>query len=72
MYAAWSLVRDLNAGEKYLSKVGARYQADMNGSWKRITVGEFSAKYKPAKIDKFFPDTMTSILGEQKKMFKFK
>ena len=44
----------------------------MNCSWKRITVGEFSAKYKPAKVDTRFPDTMTSILGEQKKMFKFK
>ena len=72
MYAAWSLVRDLNAGEKYLSKVGARYQADKNGNWKKISLAQFNAKYKPAKIDKFFPDTMTSILGEQKTMFKFK
>ena len=72
MYAAWSLVRDLNAGEKYLSKVGARYQADKNGNWKKISRAQFNAKYKPAKIDKFFPDTMTSILGEQKTMFKFK
>ena len=72
MYAAWSLVRDLNAGEKYLSKVGARYQADMNGNWQKISRPQFNAKYKPAKLDKFFPDTMTSILGEQKTMFKFK
>ena len=72
MYAAWSLVRDLNAGEKYLSKVGARYQADKNGNWKKISLAQFNATYKPAKIDKFFPDTMTSILGEQKQMFKYK
>jgi hypothetical protein len=72
MYAAWSLVRDLNAGEKYLSKVGARYQADKNGNWKKISRAQFNAKYKPSSMLKEFPDTMTSILGEQKTMFKFK
>ena len=74
MYAAWSLVRDLNAGEKYLSKVGARYQADKNGNWKKISTAQFNAKYKPSaqSANARFPDTMTSILGEQKTMFKFK
>ena len=72
MYAAWSLVRDLNAGEKYLSKVGARYQADKNGNWKKISIIQFNAMYKPAARLTPFPDTMTSILGEQKTMFKFK
>ena len=72
VYAAWSLVRDLNAGEKYLSKVGARYQADKNGNWKKISKIQFNAMYKPSSMLKEFPDTMTSILGEQKTMFKFK
>ena len=73
MYGAWSLLRDLKAGGKYLSKVGRSYRDALNPNWTKLTAGQFSANYKPATGPSIapFPNTMTSVLGEQKAMFKF-